>query len=1182
MFTPPRLASSVALKFPLLRYHSLLLASLFIGGGLLNTMMATAASPTPGTVIENQATGSFVDTADNLSKTVASDVVKVTVAEVAGISIINSNIANAIPGTIANFDFTIKNVGNDPTKFFLPSTLDTAKIIGGAQSGVLQIVSYVPAGSTTPVVLATPIDVSTAGDTNTLSDVTLGGNITLGSIPADAAIVVRVKVNVTAATGSPVSVILGDTPTVGDSNITYTVGTNDVYTVDNPVGSTVSGEAVGTPINGVREASAIQSVNAISTAKFISGTVFEDPNYGGGAGRPLNTPTTSGRANAIVEIYDSTGAFKGFTTTDSAGAYKFDATNVIGGVIAGNYKIRVVNSTVTSSRLGYVNTLVPVQTFRTDATTGSIIDVTDHVGGEKPAEVDASANTTNANLATLDTPTQEAQSLTVVQVSTTNVTGIDFGYNFDTIVNTSNAGQGSLRQFVTNSNALTNTNLAQEGQTAGQEVSIFMISDGSVRAGLSGSYSTGINGTGGNNNTAVIALSSQLIITDSNTSIDGRTQTQNVFDTNSGTVGTGGTVGTDNLALSVIPKPEIALDFSTMPIVNGNFNPNGGGSNAIVVQGQNTTLAGFSFYGYRIQAGLGGMNNGAIWINPAVTDSGKATLTQLLGGTLANGSSPAANAYVGYAFQATGAADIFNNYFAYLGDAGTFGNSTGVISNAVINFYNNEVFANGPKNIGTDASGVYADQLKTEINAKNIKIYQNLIHGATSVASALSQGKGLQISTGSSVEVTNNTFSGNYQAGIMSAGIDDTIEKNIITDSRVDGAGNYGSGIVILKLDSNSGLRNKISQNSLFGNVKLGIDLGIYNGSIFQAGVTGNDGATNTSNTGTQAANIGMDYPIITSSTLSAGTLTVKGYVGISSAGNPLFTNKVVELFVAADDGNNNGEVILGDTRSRPHGEGKTYIGTCTTDANSLFGISPACEFTNTATLSLTNARNITATATDAAGNTSEFSSIPPVKAQVLLVKRITAIKDVDTNAVTNFTAFTDDTTSANKTDDNNCNWPTATGSTGACTNTYTVGKITPSPVKPGDEVEYTIYYLNSGENRATQARVCDQLDANLDFQTQFDITNSATLNKGIALVPGTSALPQYLTNNDADADAGRLTTPSLATSCNLAANSGTNLSNDVVVVDVGTTSSPLMGSTSAGAPATSYGYIRFKVKVKK
>ncbi len=41
----------------------------------------------------------------------------VTVAEVAGITVTASNIPNAAPGGIANFEFTITNVGNDPLNF---------------------------------------------------------------------------------------------------------------------------------------------------------------------------------------------------------------------------------------------------------------------------------------------------------------------------------------------------------------------------------------------------------------------------------------------------------------------------------------------------------------------------------------------------------------------------------------------------------------------------------------------------------------------------------------------------------------------------------------------------------------------------------------------------------------------------------------------------------------------------------------------------------------------------------------------------------------------------------------------------------------------------------------------------------------------------------------------------------
>jgi hypothetical protein len=67
------------------------------------------------------------------------------------------------------------------------------------------------------------------------------------------------------------------------------------------------------------------------------------------------------------------------------------------------------------------------------------------------------------------------------------------------------------------------------------------------------------------------------------------------------------------------------------------------------------------------------------------------------------------------------------------------------------------------------------------------------------------------------------------------------------------------------------------------------------------------------------------------------------------------------------------------------------------------------------------------------------------------------------------------------------------------------------------------------------------------------------------------------LTNTGTDNDNAQLTTPALATNCNLPNNSGT----DVVVVDVGTSGTPLMGSTGAGIPTTSYGYIKIKTTVK-
>ena len=219
----------------------------------------------------------------------------------------------------------------------------------------------------------------------------------------------------------------------------------------------------------------------------ITGTVFEDINYGGGNGRTYTGANISAQSsswsnnaiavpNARVELYDNTGAFVTSTTTNASGQYTFSSlTN-------GDYSVRVVNSTVSSNRASNSTgkTIIPVQTFRATASS----NITNEVGGADPAKVDANSNTTSATLASLTTASTTAQSVTTVTITGSNTTGIDFGYNYDVITNTNNSGQGSFRQFILNSNELGNTNLDQEDnptggvsfpKEAGWETSIFMI-----------------------------------------------------------------------------------------------------------------------------------------------------------------------------------------------------------------------------------------------------------------------------------------------------------------------------------------------------------------------------------------------------------------------------------------------------------------------------------------------------------------------------------------------------------------------------------------------------------------------------------------------------------------------------------------------------------------------------------
>jgi trimeric autotransporter adhesin len=1025
---------------------------------------------------------------------------------------------NQNPATLVNtndileYSVTIANAGN------LPS--DDSKFIDAIPAGTSYVASSTQRCNSTGLTCLAAADVAGAAPflgagmfVNTSGQ---GTGVVLAGATNAAVVKFRVKVT---SVGTPASI-------VNTGQATYPTVSGGVPTT-NTVNTTSTSVQVVPPVS-------------------IAGTVFEDVNYGGGAGRDFTTSGSNGRQNVRVELYDATGAFKAFTTTDVSGNYQFDSSTVTGGLTAGNYSARVVNSTVTSSRTGYVSTLVCVQTFRTNVSTGTAQPVTNKVGGEIPSEVDAPSNTTNLTLTTLNgVAGQEVQSIAPVTFGSTSISGINFGYNFDTIVNTKDSGQGSLRQFITNSNALTNTGLAQQGLTAGQETSIFMIPDGAAHPGLIAGLVNQVAGTGGNANAAVINLASNLSITDANTSLDATTQTINVGDSNSGTVGTGGIVGVDGLSLSTIPKPEVVLNFQAIP----------NNTNAILVSGANTGLKGFASYGYRSNNNLGTLLNAAIVIQSGVTNAGPVTITQLLGGTMADGSNPGVPTLtIGHTFQIAGAANISNNYLAYNADAISFENTNGTN----VNFINNELAYNGPKdNNSSNVSGIYSDQMETVSGTKNIAIRGNLVRNSSQPGFANAQGQGLQITYSTFITVENNTFSDNNVYGINAASSDTLIQKNIVTGTKNTGLG-QGIGIAVY-YGNGTGLRNRISQNSIYQNAKLGIDH-LVSGTT--PGVNPNDGTVNAA-----LANNGMDYPIITSSTLSGGTLTVQGYVGNAAGGSATFANATLEFFLAADDGNNNGKVFISDPASvsQPHGEGKTYLGTLTTDGSGNF----SGNLTVPAGVTLQVGDSLTATATDSTGNTSEFSANASVTVpassnpELILVKRITAI---NTSPIT---TVIDPTTTPDPNDDAP-NWPVA----------YLKGSIDTGIVKPGDELEYTIYFLSSGDTPITKVNICDLVPANTTFiPTTYNGLSPTDgglpgADSGIALTIGSSSF--YLSNVK-DTDRGEFflagTTPS--GTC-----SGAN-DNGAVVVNIVTGANTLPNATAPGTPTSSYGFIRFRALVK-
>jgi uncharacterized repeat protein (TIGR01451 family) len=192
-------------------------------------------------------------------------------------------------------------------------------------------------------------------------------------------------------------------------------------------------------------------------------------------------------------------------------------------------------------------------------------------------------------------------------------------------------------------------------------------------------------------------------------------------------------------------------------------------------------------------------------------------------------------------------------------------------------------------------------------------------------------------------------------------------------------------------------------------------------------------------------------------------------------------------------------------------------------------------------------------------------------KANVFLVKRITAIRDNSTknpNDNTVLNTFVDNPISTN---DNNLYWPS----------NYLIGAIDAGKVQSGDSIEYTLYFLNAGLVDATSLKICDLITAYQSFQTGV----YGGVGKDIQIQIGTDPV-QYLTAVDDTVDRAQLYPPGATISgCNLQA---PNTNSSVVAVGVtgaANTGIPVLtaipGSTAAGTPNNSYGLVRFKTIVQ-
>jgi titin len=260
--------------------------------------------------------------------------------------------------------------------------------------------------------------------------------------------------------------------------------------------------------------------------------------------------------------------------------------------------------------------------------------------------------------------------------------------------------------------------------------------------------------------------------------------------------------------------------------------------------------------------------------------------------------------------------------------------------------------------IGTDASGTLA------LGNVNDGIYlqqvaANFIGGSAAGAGNLISANGVDgiYLTNASWNVIQGNFIGTKADGTNALGntlhnveLDVNATNNTIGGS-TPGAGNHiafaqtslRSGVRV----RNGSLNNLISGNSIFSNAELGIDLGTF-------GVTANVDCE-TGQAG--AANAGQNYPVLTN--VYSGVATqIRGTLD-SGAGKTYLLQ-----FFSSPSGDPLG-----------YGQGQVFLG----QTNLTLGASCSSNFMVLLPVSIPAGWVVTATATDPANNTSEFSAWAPV-----------------------------------------------------------------------------------------------------------------------------------------------------------------------------------------------------------
>ncbi|HEV8483615.1 MAG TPA: Calx-beta domain-containing protein, partial [Blastocatellia bacterium] len=482
---------------------------------------------------------------------------------------------------------------------------------------------------------------------------------------------------------------------------------------------------------------------------------------------------------------------------------------------------------------------------------------------------------------------------------------------FFTVINTNDAGAGSLRQAILDAN-----------NSPGADVINFQIGQG----------------------TPTISLSSSLPAVTDPVTIDGSTGGASRVELRGPNLGgnqpclviTAGSSVVRGLVINRFLNGEIELDSSNNVIENSFIGTDSAGNSVArnhlfgvkISNGSRNLIGGTA-------AGSGNLISGhstGIWITGS--DAGNNQVQGNLIGTNAAGTNAISN-NTGVSIESLSFANLIGG--AQAGARNVISaNGEGVHISSAGNIVQGNFI--GTNAAGTAALGNDAGVLVTQPN--------NTIGGTTPGAGNVISGNntGLFIFT-TNTQVQGNLIGtnaggdalGNLQWGIRIGGVNNAI------GGTSSGAGNTiaFNGLAGIAVSTGSNTGNAIRSNSVHSNAGLGIDLN-------EDGVTQNDSCDLDS-----GPNNRQNFPELSSAVSAGGNTTIQGTLNATAQ-----TTFTIEFFSNSS------------CDSSGFGEGRTFIGSTTV----LTSSSCNATFNVGFPLSITAGSSITATATDPSGNTSEFS----------------------------------------------------------------------------------------------------------------------------------------------------------------------------------------------------------------